>query len=110
MGVPCLQVWQVLTDYEALPEFVPNLALCERLPLSRDMASRMVRLRQVMLCPAPILRTSTPPEVVTAIVFSDTGHDWYAILHRVRSESALQALLGACQLLLFCCNPHKRFH
>ena len=65
MGVPCLQVWQVLTDYEALPEFVPNLALCERLPLSRDMASRMVRLRQVMLCPAPILRTSTPPEVVT---------------------------------------------
>ena len=44
-----LQVWQVLTDYEALPEFVPNLGLCERLPLSRDMASRLVRLRQVWL-------------------------------------------------------------
>lgn len=43
-----LQVWEVLTDYEALPEFVPNLALCERLPLPKDMASRMVRLRQVL--------------------------------------------------------------
>ena len=37
----------MLTDYGALPEFVPNLALCERLPLPKDSASRMVRLRQV---------------------------------------------------------------
>jgi hypothetical protein len=27
-----LQVWRVLTDYEALPSFVPNLERCERLP------------------------------------------------------------------------------
>jgi ribosome-associated toxin RatA of RatAB toxin-antitoxin module len=26
------QVWRVLTDYEALPTFVPNLDYCERLP------------------------------------------------------------------------------
>ena len=39
----------MLTDYEALPEFVPNLALCERLPLPKDIAARMVRLRQVPL-------------------------------------------------------------
>ena len=41
------EVWEVLTDYEALPEFVPNLALCERLPVPPGVASRLVRLRQV---------------------------------------------------------------
>ena len=40
------QVWEVLTDYEALPEFVPNLALCERLPVPPELRSRLVRLRQ----------------------------------------------------------------
>ena len=42
----------MLTDYEALPEFVPNLVLCERLPLPNEAASRMVRLRQVPCWPA----------------------------------------------------------
>ena len=42
----------MLTDYEALPEFVPNLVLCERLPLPKEAASRMVRLRQVPCWPA----------------------------------------------------------
>lgn len=41
------EVWEVLTDYEALPEFVPNLALCERLPLPRGVNPRLTRLRQV---------------------------------------------------------------
>jgi len=26
------QVWQVITDYEALPDFIPNLVKCQRLP------------------------------------------------------------------------------
>ena len=43
----CMQVWDVLTDYEALPEFVPNLALCERLSVPAAMGSRLTRLRQV---------------------------------------------------------------
>lgn len=44
-----LQVWDVLTDYEALPNFVPNLALCERLPLPKGVRSGLTRLRQVCL-------------------------------------------------------------
>jgi hypothetical protein len=69
------EVWAVLTDYEALPEFVPNLALCERLPVPPGLASRLVRLRQVsarvglfpllpmaLLCsPQPCLHAEWPP-------------------------------------------------
>ena len=40
-------VWDVLTDYEALPQFIPNLVACERLPLPPGASERMVRLRQV---------------------------------------------------------------
>ena len=40
-------VWDVLTDYEKLPEFVPGLAVCERLPQVAGAPSRLVRLRQV---------------------------------------------------------------
>ncbi|KAK9837252.1 hypothetical protein WJX81_001866 [Elliptochloris bilobata] len=41
------EVWDVLTDYEHLPAFVPNLMLCERLPVPPEYAGRVVRLRQV---------------------------------------------------------------
>jgi hypothetical protein len=41
------QVWDVLTAYEQLPTFVPNLMLCERLPVPFEYAGRVVRLRQV---------------------------------------------------------------
>ncbi|CAL8464995.1 g4530 [Coccomyxa elongata] len=41
------EVWDVLTDYEALPEFVPNLALCERLAVPAALGTRLTRLRQV---------------------------------------------------------------
>lgn len=37
-------VWGVLTDYEALPGFVPNLEVCERLPSAKP---GVMRLRQV---------------------------------------------------------------
>eukprot|EP00204_Picochlorum_oklahomense_P000283 CAMPEP_0118807926 /NCGR_PEP_ID=MMETSP1161-20130426/35723_1 /TAXON_ID=249345 /ORGANISM="Picochlorum oklahomensis, Strain CCMP2329" /LENGTH=972 /DNA_ID=CAMNT_0006737311 /DNA_START=146 /DNA_END=3062 /DNA_ORIENTATION=+ len=37
-------VWGVLTDYEALPGFVPNLEVCERLPSAKP---GVTRLRQV---------------------------------------------------------------
>ncbi len=39
------QVWQVLTDYEALVEVVPALAVSERLPHPSGDAN-LVRLRQ----------------------------------------------------------------
>lgn len=45
-----MQVWDVLTDYEALPEFVPNLALCERLAVPPALGTRLTRLRQVHCC------------------------------------------------------------
>ena len=41
------QVWAVLTDYERLPEVVPNLAVCERIQTPSGMSSRVTRLRQV---------------------------------------------------------------
>ncbi|KAK9823512.1 hypothetical protein WJX72_003333 [[Myrmecia] bisecta] len=40
-------VWDVLTDYQRLPEFVPNLAICERLARPAGAPARVVRLRQV---------------------------------------------------------------
>jgi len=36
------QVWRVLTDYEALPTFIPNLDFCERLP-SRSPGKLLLR-------------------------------------------------------------------
>ncbi|DBB03663.1 TPA: hypothetical protein ACH3X3_010990 [Trebouxia sp. C0006] len=41
------EVWKVLTDYERLPEVVPNLAVCERVQTPSGMSSRVTRLRQV---------------------------------------------------------------
>ncbi|KAL3155899.1 hypothetical protein ABBQ32_012897 [Trebouxia sp. C0010 RCD-2024] len=41
------EVWAVLTDYERLPEVVPNLAVSERLQTPTGMSSRVTRLRQV---------------------------------------------------------------
>ena len=41
------QVYKVLTDYERLPEFVPNLAITERVPLPEGSPPNLVRLRQV---------------------------------------------------------------
>jgi len=43
----CLQVYAVLTDYDRLPEFVPNLALSQRIPLAPGSPANLVRLRQV---------------------------------------------------------------
>lgn len=40
-------VWDVLTDYEALAAVVPNLAVSERLPMPPGSPSNLVRLRQV---------------------------------------------------------------
>lgn len=40
-------VWAVLTDYEHLAEFIPNLALCEQLELPHGAPPRFTRLRQV---------------------------------------------------------------
>ena len=51
-----MQVWQVLTDYERLPEVVPNLAVCERVQTPTGMSKRVTRLRQV-----------TSPQQITAI-------------------------------------------
>ena len=44
-------MYAVLTDYERLPEFVPNLALSEQLPLAPGSPANLVRLRQVRVTP-----------------------------------------------------------
>ena len=40
-------VWRALTDYEALPDFIPGLVGCDRLPKLEGAPSRLIRLRQV---------------------------------------------------------------
>ena len=45
-GPVSTQVWRVLTDYERLAEFVPNLERCVRLPRGPN---GRVRLRQARL-------------------------------------------------------------
>lgn len=40
-------MWAVLTNYEALADVVPNLAVSERLVLPPDSPPNLVRLRQV---------------------------------------------------------------
>lgn len=49
VDAPLDQVWKTLTAYERLPEFLPNLLLCERLqpPEHTGNSSRMKRIRQV---------------------------------------------------------------
>lgn len=43
------ELWAVLTDYEKLPEVVPNLLVSQRLETPPGAPERLVRLRQVML-------------------------------------------------------------
>ena len=40
-------VWKTLTDYERLPEFLPGLAGCQRLPPVEGAPKRLIRLRQI---------------------------------------------------------------
>lgn len=42
-------MWSVLTDYERLPEYVPNLAVSQRLKTPKGMSDKLVVLRQVRL-------------------------------------------------------------
>ena len=42
-----VQVWDVLTDYERLPEFAPNLLVSERIKPPSGAPRRIKRLRQV---------------------------------------------------------------
>ena len=51
------QVWRVLTDYERLAEFVPNLERCERLPKGPN--GRVI-LRQVGRQPHPTVYFRSP--------------------------------------------------
>ena len=57
LGLIMFQVWEVLTDYERLPEVVPNLAVCERVETPSGMSSRVTRLRQVNPCLAYVVTT-----------------------------------------------------
>ncbi|KAL4445809.1 hypothetical protein ABPG77_009008 [Micractinium sp. CCAP 211/92] len=40
-------VWAVLTDYDRLAEFIPNLAVSQRIALPRSAPSNIIRVRQV---------------------------------------------------------------
>jgi hypothetical protein len=42
-------VWHVLTDYNRLAEFIPNLAVSQRIALPRNAPSNIIRVRQVSL-------------------------------------------------------------
>lgn len=51
INAPVDAVWQVLTDYDRLAEFVPNLAISERIALPAAAPKDVVRLRQVGMAP-----------------------------------------------------------
>ena len=65
-------IWDVLTDYERLPEFVPNLAVSERLQMPPEAPARLVRLRQV----TPLHLLMPPFDFVHRISFE------YGVKHR----------------------------
>jgi hypothetical protein len=47
VDAPASLVWEVLTDYDHLAEFIPNLAASERIKLPPSAPSNVVRVRQV---------------------------------------------------------------
>lgn len=65
---PMDQVWKVLTNYEALPSFVPNLERCERLPSS---SPDVILLRQVG-CSQSILWRLEAEAVLEVVEISKT--------------------------------------
>ncbi|WPT12333.1 hypothetical protein PSENEW3_00003472 [Picochlorum sp. SENEW3] len=64
-------VWGVLTDYEALPGFVPNLEVCERLPSAKP---GVTRLRQVGCSQSILWRLEAEAELEVEEV--DTSSSW----------------------------------
>ncbi len=76
-----LQVWEVLTDYERLPEVVPNLAVCERVQTPSGMSSRVTRLRQVpLLTFASILALASIPEVASCLTLASVLEQPFCVL------------------------------
>ncbi|KAL4425806.1 hypothetical protein ABPG75_009822 [Micractinium tetrahymenae] len=47
IDAPPEAVWAVLTDYDRLAEFIPNLAVSQRIALPRNAPSNIIRVRQV---------------------------------------------------------------
>ena len=47
LDAPASAVWEVLTDYDHLAEFIPNLAASERIKLPPNAPANVVRVRQV---------------------------------------------------------------
>ncbi|KAI8111305.1 hypothetical protein M9434_004877 [Picochlorum sp. BPE23] len=64
-------VWGVLTDYEALPGFVPNLEVCERLP---SVKPGVTRLRQVGCSQSILWRLEAEAELEVEEV--DSSSSW----------------------------------
>lgn len=92
--VGVVQVWDVLTAYEELPAFVPNLMLCERLPVPSEYAGRVVRLRQVCALRAHHLR----PLPATSLRYQSLSMRVW-----LRQASAALACSGAHLLLTMRC-------
>lgn len=61
---PAEAIWQVLSDYETLPEFIPNLAISRRLPHPEG----GIRLEQVGL--QPVLKVNFRARVVLDLIES----------------------------------------
>ncbi|KAL4523962.1 hypothetical protein Ndes2437A_g00524 [Nannochloris sp. 'desiccata'] len=47
VDAPASLVWEVLTDYDHLADFIPNLAASERIKLPPSAPANVVRVRQV---------------------------------------------------------------
>ncbi len=82
-------MWEVLTDYERLPEVVPNLAVCERVQTPSGMSSRVTRLRQVSIL--------TFASTLTFASIADFGLSFDTCINR---KAALCVLSGSFPFLL----------
>lgn len=47
IDAPSVEVWKVLTDYNSLADFIPNLAASERIVLPPEAPANVVRVRQI---------------------------------------------------------------
>jgi len=109
----------VLTDYERIPEFVPNIVTSTRLETPEGAPERLVRLRQVPLPPLPPRETHTLFHItfhigaLGAILGSIRWHDLASIAFFVASPTYQRAVGQSWkeewEMLLINLNPPRIF-
>ena len=106
---PIEQVWHVLTDYEAMPEFIPNLSLCRRISQSETGS----RLEQVGTC--QILKVTFSVRVVLDMVEQFPHRIAFRMVegdfHRFSGSCSLESVINhnaVATVLHYCVNVQPK--